>query len=294
MKVEDLKKLFIEKVEEIDGLEGNLKPISKPKSKPSPPNPTLDKIKDNYEYIEEFELESASTINDEIIHQDDKENSVQLDKNKSILDQWQYSNDNMNELVKICKSQPDNLGLRQKELQADFAGWRLETEVELEKQNRELQEKQEHFTKLEEKIRDSEKNLDFKVKDYEKQTAKLKEEKEKLNKREQELEKKAAEYDKRAKNFYDKLKQIESESLLLEAQRAKFTKERKQFTTQVTEFEDKLKEEISQELTQELEGSQVELENEWTKLHAEEEKLLRIQDEIYKAKNEFKERIEGD
>ena len=180
-----------------------------------------------------------------------------------------YSDNNLGQLIEKYKKQQQLFVTHQKELQTDFAGWKKNAGIDHEKQNSEMQTKQEYLSKLEENNKKLENDLKLKLQEYEEQTIKLMDERKQLNVQEMELERKSKECDKRSKNYFEKLKEIESQSMLIEAQRAELTRGQEKFAGQIKEFKRKVSMDDSTEFNQELLESREELQNEWAALHAE-------------------------
>jgi chromosome segregation ATPase len=232
-------------------------------------------------------------------HEDLKEAEIEETVSKDqkdhdpIPDEWSYSDKNVIELLEKYKKQQEKLDSKHKELQTEFEDWKNDIQKDLDKQNEQLTKKEKYLLELEKKNKGLEGELKSKLTEYEKQSDKLRKEREKLTKRELELEKKSGDYEDKVKNFDTKLNKIETQSEIMDKERAKLVLDQKRFAEKVNKFEEKLREEINQELNSELIDSQNELNSEWDRLRAEEERLSKIYHEIVLARDKFKNKVES-
>lgn len=211
---------------------------------------------------------------------------------KPILDSAESPDNKLKGFIEGDEKILESLVEHRRDLEPESIDKKSRLKDELESKDSELTKKQDLILSLEKKNMELQEELNLKIKHYEKQSKELQNEKDEITKRGKELEKKTKEYQEKVEEFESELKAKESGSTQFEAEWAKLKKAQKEFKAKILEYRDTVREEVTKELSSDLECSKAELEEEWAKMHAEEERLSGVYQDMLKAKDKFKEKIE--
>ncbi|WP_455392983.1 hypothetical protein [[Eubacterium] cellulosolvens] len=179
-----------------------------------------------------------------------------------------------------------------REFKTELPDEELLTREELDSKLSRLNRKQESLLSLEKQNVELQAELKSKIDEYEKKSKKLTNDREQLMMRERELENNSLEYEEKMKALDIKSEEIEHNTAKLAAECEKFDKAKQEYKVKVLNYQEKLRKEISKELFDELERSKADLESEWGRLQAEEERLSGVYRDMMKAKNTFKDKFE--
>jgi hypothetical protein len=242
--------------------------------------------------IEESEWEFTEDLSAQITSPEKTEESESVEETRISSDTIIEVKNRGESFLQGDYDRPGNLKDEYLEFKSAVFESKLLSQDELEKQNLELTKKQELILSLEKKNTELQDELKSKLKEYEKQSKQMQKETEKLDKRELKLEKKIKEHQQTVQDYETLTKEKESYSSQVGTEWAKLKKAQKEFKAKILSYRKKVREEVTTELAQELVDSRTELEEEWSKLHTEENRLSGVYQDMLKAKDKFKEKLE--